>query len=135
LAQQAQVFGAVTVARRELPPQAAAIECQVTFAGANSARRAGLLASLQSVAMMRRAMGHRMDTLRMVETFEAESRASGWHSAAIDGPWRVAWLLSSDNGDGMLIAEDDGVVLLLNAQGIDPNLLPSLASSLAERLR
>jgi hypothetical protein len=35
----------------------------------------------------------------------------------------------------MLIAEDEGVVLMLNAQGIDPALLAPLAVSLAERLR
>jgi len=106
------------------------IECRVTMASTPE-----MLVGLQTTATLRRAGGLGPDTTRLIETWVAESRASGQQAEAVDGPWRQGWLISGGSGASVLIAEDRGVVVTVIAPELEPQRLVAPGRELAERLR
>jgi len=79
----------------------------------------------------------RASTERFVDTWVNEARASGARIEAVPGPWLQASLLEYPAGERELriIAEDDGIALLIRGSGIPSDQLALFAADLAERLR
>lgn len=119
------------------PSGAGGMACVVSYHnGRQPQQSAGEVhVSLLTTAMLRRMAGMRGDTRQYTATFVAESRASGYQVAAAAGPWGEGWLMQVGADHAMLIAEDDGVVLVVNAQRIPAEHLAPFAIALAQRLR
>jgi len=130
--------GADIIVHREVPPSAAWGEsCRLTFTTVNSsvAMPREVLVSVMTTAQMRRISGMRSDTQRYVETFVAESRASGMQVEPAVGPWREGWLMHQGESSAMLIAEDRGVVLIVNTQMVPRERLLPFIENLALQLQ
>lgn len=76
-------------------------------------------------------------TDRFVETWLAEARASGTEVTPVKGPWRRGALLREPRRPDRLglLADDAGVVVWINGQGIDEPAFVAFAEALGPRLR
>jgi len=88
-------------------------------------------------ALLHRQGGPSSNTRRYVETFIAETQASGWSVTTVQGPWKDGRLLSRANVPSQLqlLAEDDGVVISISAQDVERDALIAFASAVTRRLR
>ena len=88
-------------------------------------------------ARLHRQGGTRAYTRRYVESFVAESQASGWTVEAVQGAWRDGRLMSRPGVPAQLqlLLEDEGVAISISADGVERGALLRFASAVASRLR
>ena len=96
-----------------------------------------VLVVMVSQALLHRQGGTRANTKRYVETFIAETRASGWTVETLQGPWKDGYLMTQANlpSQQQFLAEDDGVVITINASRTRRDALVAFAGAVARRLR
>ena len=81
--------------------------------------------------------GRPQRTDRVVDVWLAESRASGSEVTPVKGPWRRGAVLREPGRPGKisLLADDAGVVVWVNAQGVDYPAFVAFAEAVTRALR
>jgi len=115
-----------------------AASCYLPLAEARTGERAQRY--VWTIVMTHRMLatdGVRPSTGKYVETFLAETRASGAQVDDVKGPWRSAGVITARGTDPelQLLAHDDGVVLWVGSRGLDAKALSDFAALAARRLR